>query len=484
MFKKTASIILASSILFIPIKGMAETVSTYNTAIKTNETVKKGWLQNNNNWYFLNSSGVMQTGWLFDSGAWYYLNTSGAMKTGWLFDNGAWYYLNSNGAMKTGWLFDNGAWYYLNSNGAMKTGWLFDNGAWYYLNSNGAMKTGWLFNNGAWYYLNSNGTMKTGWLLDGNQWYYINSNGTMKTGWLQEGSTWYYLQLNGVMQTGFASIDGTTYYFNNSGTWIPENNITATSYINLDLTYASNVTGKEIDADIKKYQPDSPLIGHGNDFVAAQAQYGVNALYLAAHAILESGYGKSEIAYRKHNLFGLRAYDQDPFKYAKYLPTFGDSISYNANYVRDKYLEENGSYYYGPTLQGMNVMYSTDQEWSTKIAKIMERIKPFQKQDYLYAKKLPKNPNTLNVDALSSNIPYKTYPQGTKATAKLAAFYYVVPYSFDGVIKSQSVTENNQGTLALGTSVFVHREDPNGWVEFSFTINGNKYWILKTKLNM
>ena len=36
--------------------------------------------------------------------------------------------------------------------------------------------------------------------------------------------------------------------------------------------------GKEIDADIKKYQPDSPLIGHGNDFVAAQAQYGVNAL--------------------------------------------------------------------------------------------------------------------------------------------------------------------------------------------------------------
>ncbi|PEY43464.1 N-acetylmuramoyl-L-alanine amidase [Bacillus cereus] len=508
MFKKSASIVLASSVLFIPIKGLAETVPTYNTATTTNKTVTpskqsgwiqkngtwyyfnldgtvaKGWLQNNNNWYFLNASGAMQTGWVSDGGAWYYLDSSGAMKTGWLLEGNKWYYLNSSGAMKTGWFFDSGVWYYLSSTGAMKTGWLLEGNKWYYLNSSGVMKTGWVFDSGAWYYLSSTGVMKTGWLLEGNQWYYLNSNGTMKTGWLQEGSTWYYLQSNGVMQTGFASIDGATYYFNNSGNWVPENNITATSYINLDLTYASNVTGKEIDADIKKYQPDSPLIGHGADFVAAQAKYGVNALSLAAHAILESGYGKSEIAYRKHNLFGLRAYDQDPFKYAKYLPTFGDSIAYNANYVRDKYLEKNGSYYYGPTLQGMNVMYSTDQEWSAKIAKIMERIKPFKKQDYLYAKKLSKNPNTLNVDGLSSNIPYKTYPQGATAKAKRATSYYVVPYPFDGQIKSQLVTENDQGTLALGKSVYVHREDPNGWIEFSFTQNGKKYWVLKTELNM
>lgn len=488
MFKKSASIVLASSILFIPIKGLAETVPTYNTATTTNNTVppkkQSGWIQQNGTWYYFNLDGTVAKGWLQNSDTWYFLNSSGAMQTGWVFDGSAWYYLNSSGAMQTGWVFDSGAWYYLSSNGAMKTGWLLEGNQWYYLNSSGAMQTGWVSDGSAWYYLNSNGAMKTGWLLEGNQWYYLNSNGSMKTGWLQEGSAWYYLQSNGVMQTGFASINGETYYFNNSGTWIPKNKITATSYINLDLTYASNVTGKEIDADIKKYQPDSPLIGHGADFVAAQAKYGVNALYLAAHAILESGYGKSEIAYRKHNLFGLRAYDWDPFKYAKYLPTFGDSIAYNADYVRDKYLEENGSYYYGPTLQGMNVMYSTDQEWSTKIAKIMERIKPFQKQDYLYATKLPKNQNTLNVDGLSNNIPYKTYQQGATAKAKQATSYYVVPYPFDGEIKSQSVTANVQSTLALGKSVYVYREDPNGWIEFSFEKNGDKYWVLKTGLNM
>ncbi|MRC19855.1 hypothetical protein GH866_30580, partial [Bacillus thuringiensis] len=109
-------------------------------------------------------------------------------------------------------------------------------------------------------------------------------------------------------------------------------------------------TAQEIDSFIAKYHSDSPLVGHGQDFINAQNQYGVSAHYLAAHAILESGYGKSEIAYQKHNLFGLRAYDGDPFKYAKYLPSYGDSIAYNANYVRERYLEESGMYYNGPTL--------------------------------------------------------------------------------------------------------------------------------------
>ncbi|HDR7171188.1 TPA: glucosaminidase domain-containing protein, partial [Bacillus thuringiensis] len=168
--------------------------------------------------------------------------------------------------------------------------------------------------------------------------------------------------------------------------------ITATSYEDLNLTVASKITAQEIDSFIAKYHSDSPLVGHGQDFINAQNQYGVSAHYLAAHAILESGYGKSEIAYQKHNLFGLRAYDGDPFKYAKYLPSYGDSIAYNANYVRERYLEESGMYYNGPTLTGMNVKYASDKGWAKKIAGIMERIKPFHVEDYTYAKKLPKNP--------------------------------------------------------------------------------------------
>ncbi|MEB8555942.1 S-layer homology domain-containing protein, partial [Bacillus cereus] len=263
--------------------------------------------------------------------------------------------------------------------------------------------------------------------------------------------------------------------------------ITATSYEDLNLTVASKITAQEIDSFIATYHSDSPLVGHGQDFINAQNQYGVNAHYLAAHAILESGYGKSEIAYQKHNLFGLRAYDGDPFKYAKYLPSYGDSIAYNANYVRERYLEESGMYYNGPTLTGMNVKYASDKGWAKKIAGIMERIKPFHVEDYTYAKKLPKNPETLDVDALSNNIPYNMYEDGTTANVVSTAAYYHVSYPFNLKIKSKSdvaVEDNKVGTVTPGTTIFIYREDPNGWVEFSFEANGEKYWTLKNKLSM
>ena len=202
------------------------------------------------------------------------------------------------------------------------------------------------------------------------------------------------------------------------------------SYINLDVTLPSNVTAQEIDNFIKKSHPDSPLVGNGKDFIQAQNEYGVSALYLAAHAILESGYGKSEIAYRKHNLFGLKAFDWEPFANAKYLPSYAQSISYNADYVRKNYLEEGADHFHGYTLPAMNEKYATDKEWAGKIANIMERIKPFNKKDYENVKRLPINPNTLNVNALGEVIPYKDYAKDATATVQLVGSYYQVPYPF------------------------------------------------------
>ncbi|ALQ67485.1 N-acetylmuramoyl-L-alanine amidase [Bacillus sp. SH7-1] len=257
------------------------------------------------------------------------------------------------------------------------------------------------------------------------------------------------------------------------------------SYINLDVTLPSNVTAQEIDNYIQRFHPDSPLVGIGQDFIKAQNEYGVNALYLAAHAILESGYGKSEIAYRKHNLFGLRAYDRDPFAYAKYLPSYGLSISYNADYVKKNYLEDGARYFKGYTLPAMNVMYSTDTEWAGKIANIMERIKPFNKADYKNAKRLPKNPNTLNVEVLSEAIPYTDYAKDAKTTVQSVGSYYQVPFPFNNPIKSvPNVTQNEVGKLENGKKVNVYREDPNGWVEFSFENTQEKYWTLKKNLKL
>ncbi|MDP1456582.1 S-layer homology domain-containing protein [Bacillus wiedmannii] len=257
------------------------------------------------------------------------------------------------------------------------------------------------------------------------------------------------------------------------------------SYINLDVTLPSNVTALEIDNFIKKSHSDSPLIGTGKDFIQAQNEYGVSALYLAAHAILESAYGKSEIAYRKHNLFGLRAYDRDPFAYAKYLPSYKESISYNADYVRKNYLEEGANHFNGYTLPAMNEKYATDKEWAGKIANIMERIKPFNKKDYENVKRLPKNPNTLNVEALGKDIPYKDYAKDATATVQLVGSYYQVPYPFGYTIKSvPNITQNEVGKLENGKKVTVYREDPNGWVEFSLENTQEKYWTLKKNLKL
>ena len=545
MFKKAMSFVLASSIISIPINSYAEmpTNNTNKFGISSTQTgwVQKngkwyyfnqdgsfqlGWKQINNTWYYFNKDGAMQTGWFYYGNTWYYFENSGAMKTGWLLLDNTWYYfnkdgamqtgwlqldntryyLNNNGAMQTGWFSDGYNWYYFKDSGAMQTGWLLLDNTWYYFNKDGTMKTGWLQLGGTWYYFENSGAMKTGWLQLGDTWYYFEGSGAMKTGWLQLGDTWYYIQDNGAMKTWWLQLDDTWYFFQNNGAmqvgltkigeseyyfaengeWRPDNQISATSYVDLDLKLASTITGEEIDNFIAKYHPDSPLIGHGQDFVNAQDEHGVNALYLAAHAVLESAYGKSEIAYRKHNLFGLRAYDSDPFKNAKYLPTFGDSIAYNANYVREFYLEADGKYYNGPNLTGMNVKYASDKEWSTKIANIMERMKPYKVSDYRFAKQLRQNPETLNVNALGEEIPYTTYATPFVTTVRSTGAYYQVPYLFNYTIKSSDVNveENKVGTLTTGSSVTVYREDPNGFVEFSFTAGGAKYWTMKSNLNM
>ncbi|EEM38027.1 S-layer protein / Peptidoglycan endo-beta-N-acetylglucosaminidase [Bacillus thuringiensis serovar sotto str. T04001] len=79
------------------------------------------------------------------------------------------------------------------------------------------------------------------------------------------------------------------------------------------------------------------------------------------------------------------------------------------------------------------------------------------------------------------------YEDGTTANVVSTAAYYHVPYPFSLKIKSKSdvaVEENKVGTVTRGTNIFIYREDPNGWVEFSFDTTGEKYWTLKSKLSM
>ncbi len=119
----------------------------------------------------------------------------------------------------------------------------------------------------------------------------------------------------------------------------------------------------------------TPLPPIGAAFVKAERETGVNALYLVAHAMLETGFGTSAIAQVKRNLFGYHAYDRNPFKYATTFATYDESVLTVARKIRDDYLTPGGRFWGGfPTLRGMNLCYASDPRWADKIARIAQDI--------------------------------------------------------------------------------------------------------------
>jgi beta-N-acetylglucosaminidase len=100
----------------------------------------------------------------------------------------------------------------------------------------------------------------------------------------------------------------------------------------------------------------------------------ISALYFAAHAALETGWGDSDIFRDKNNLFGYGAYDSSPYESAWTFDSKQHCINFAAQQIKKSYLTEGGAYYNGPTLTGMNVKYASDKKWADKIASIMRKI--------------------------------------------------------------------------------------------------------------
>ncbi|MCL5290951.1 MAG: glucosaminidase domain-containing protein [Actinobacteria bacterium] len=146
----------------------------------------------------------------------------------------------------------------------------------------------------------------------------------------------------------------------------------ATLYtVDSQLKPKAAVSAAKIDGFIRYKKADSPLIGLGQAWVDAGNKYDVNAVYLFSHAILESGWGTSQIATDKKNIYGYGAYDRDPYGYAMAFNSFQECIDYVTGKINANYLTPGGAYYNGATLRGMNVRYATDPNWGSKIAGIM-----------------------------------------------------------------------------------------------------------------
>ncbi len=112
----------------------------------------------------------------------------------------------------------------------------------------------------------------------------------------------------------------------------------------MNLLTKSDVTATQINNYIAAKNSTSPLNGLGQFFLAEQDTYGINALYLFAHAIHETGNGTSPLAKLKHNYFGLGAYDSYPFTNAYYFKDVQNSVDFEANFVICEYLEDPSSH--------------------------------------------------------------------------------------------------------------------------------------------
>lgn len=150
--------------------------------------------------------------------------------------------------------------------------------------------------------------------------------------------------------------------------------VSTQSFTNVDLRYAApgSLTAGKIDQFLKAN--GSPLTGLGQSYIEAQNTYGVDANYLVSHSILESAWGKSQIALAKNNLFGYGAYDANPGSDAGMFPSDDYAIRFEAWAVRQNYLNPGGSNYVAPTLTGMNVNYATDPNWASSIGQIMGQV--------------------------------------------------------------------------------------------------------------
>ncbi|MBS4178180.1 SH3 domain-containing protein [Lederbergia citrea] len=180
----------------------------------------------------------------------------------------------------------------------------------------------------------------------------------------------------------------------------PMNNRSGYQFI--DLRTQSPVTAAQIDQYIANYVKAtgkrSVLTGKGKEFIEVGKKRGVNALYLAAHAIHESAFGTSQISLGKLNLFGFGAYDATPYIGAYRFSNINSSIDYIAREMKSTYLNPNNWKYHGAYLgfstktsgnarvdalsEGMNFYYATDPDWGQKIASHMEKMLPFNKSHY------------------------------------------------------------------------------------------------------
>ena len=213
-------------------------------------------------------------------------------------------------------------------------------------------------------------------------------------------------------------------------------------YQYLPIRSESNFSGGDLDKylEYKGLESESVFEGKGNYFILAEQNTGVNAGIEYAWAVHESGFGRSRIAHDKNNLFGMGAYDGNPYEGSLAFDTIFDGVEYHSKrYVSMGYSDVLTDYrYYGTHLgnkaSGLNVMYASDPYWGEKIAAHYFRI-----------------------DSLNDFTEYNKYQIVIKEDSKAVDLFYEI----DGNIAYQA--KNNELDINIINLPFIVYETVSGY---------------------
>ncbi len=120
-------------------------------------------------------------------------------------------------------------------------------------------------------------------------------------------------------------------------------------------------------------------------FYNAEQKYKINGVFIAAIGIHESGWGTSNLAINKKNLFGFGAYDRDPYNSATDFDSYAGSIDIVAKALATNYLNvigtpitddlvATGTYFNGNTIKSVNIKYASDENWGEKVFSCMQYL--------------------------------------------------------------------------------------------------------------
>lgn len=157
--------------------------------------------------------------------------------------------------------------------------------------------------------------------------------------------------------------------------------------IDMELNRTSGLTLNDYKKIFTGISNDKNKIFENNytAFYNAEKKYNINGIFLASIAIHESGWGTSEIANDKKNLFGYGSYDATPYESSFEFSDYSEGIETVAKSLVKYYINPSGTkiydgetaaawYYNGPTLKGVNTRYASDSEWHTKVFSYMETL--------------------------------------------------------------------------------------------------------------